>query len=128
MRFSHLSMDSNWLVSRTNPEFLRHLAGRMSISPVIAQVLINRGMKDADSIQNFLYPSLDNLHDPFLMPDMDRAVNRLKIAIEKGETVLIHGDYDADGITSVALLVDTLKKYGLKPTITSPTGSPRGTV
>ncbi len=109
-----MSIHSNWLVSRTNPEFLEHLAGRMSISPVIAQVLVNRGMKDNDAIQEFLYPSLDDLHDPFLMPDMDRAVERLKAAMEKDETVLIHGDYDAAGITSVALLVDTLKKYGLK--------------
>jgi single-stranded-DNA-specific exonuclease len=57
---------------------------------------------------------MESLHDPFLMPDMDRAVLRLKVALEKDETVLVHGDYDADGITSTALLVSVLRKLGIK--------------
>jgi single-stranded-DNA-specific exonuclease len=102
------------LVSRTNSEFLDYLSSKASISPVLAQVLVNRGIKDVASIRDFLYPSLDNLHDPFLMPDMERAVERLKIAIDRNETIFIHGDYDADGITSTALLMIILKEFGLK--------------
>ncbi|HBH61930.1 MAG TPA: single-stranded-DNA-specific exonuclease RecJ [Nitrospiraceae bacterium] len=107
-------MHRNWLVSKTNREFLAHLSRKLSISPVLAQVLVNRGMKDAVSIKDFLYPSLKRLHDPFLMPDMRAAVDRLKSAIDGDETVLVHGDYDADGITATALLVSTLSKMGLK--------------
>lgn len=81
---------------------------------VLAQVLVNRGMRDLDSIKNFLYPSLERLHDPFLLPDMDKAVARLKVAIKNDETVFIHGDYDADGITSTALLVNAFRKLKLK--------------
>ncbi|RJQ55614.1 MAG: single-stranded-DNA-specific exonuclease RecJ, partial [Nitrospiraceae bacterium] len=107
-------MHRNWLVNRTNPEFLKHLSGTASISPLLAQILVNRGIRDAGSIRNFLSPALDNLHDPFLLPDMDKAVARLKDAILKKETVFIHGDYDADGITATALLVSALKKLKLK--------------
>ena len=107
-------MHRNWLVNKTNQEFLAYLSNKVSISTVLAQVLVNRGMKDAGSIKDFLYPSLKKIHDPFLMPDIRAAVDRLRSAIERDETVLVHGDYDADGITSTALLVSTLDKLGLK--------------
>lgn len=107
-------MNRNWQVNRTNPEFLQYLSSRISISTVLAQILVNRGLKDVDSIKDFLYPSFDNIHDPYLLPDMDKAVDRVKLAVKRGETVFIHGDYDVDGITSTALLVDALNKLGLK--------------
>jgi single-stranded-DNA-specific exonuclease len=107
-------MHRNWLVNRTNPDFLKYISNNASISPVLAQVLVNRGMRDLDSIKNFLCPSVERLHDPFLLPDMDKAVERLLIAIRNNETIFIHGDYDADGITSTALLVSALRKLKLK--------------
>lgn len=107
-------MNRNWLVSKTNPEFLRYLSKKASVSPVLIQVLVNRGIRDAVSIKNFLNPCISDLHDPFLMPDMEYAVIRLKKAVEKNETVFVHGDYDADGITSTALLVSALRKLGLR--------------
>jgi len=107
-------MHRKWLVNRTNPEFLKYISHNASISPVLAQVLVNRGMRDIASIKNFLCPSLERLHDPFLLPDMDKAVDRVEAAIRNNETVFIHGDYDADGITSTALLVSALRKLKLK--------------
>ncbi len=107
-------MHQNWLVSRTNSEFLNYLASKASISHILAQVLVNRGIKDVDSIKKFLSPSLEDLHDPFLLTDMDKAVERLSVALEKKETVLVHGDYDADGVTSTALMVSVLRTLGLK--------------
>ena len=107
-------MHRNWVVNKTNPEFLQYLSASASISPAFAQVLVSRGMNDAESIKNFLTPSFQDIHDPFLMPDMDKAVKRLKEAVEKKETVLVHGDYDADGITSTALLVSVFRRLGLK--------------
>jgi single-stranded-DNA-specific exonuclease len=109
-----MTMNRNWLVTKTNPEFLDYLSKEASISPVLAQVMVNRGFKDAASIKDFLFPSLSNLHDPFLMPDMGKAVERLRSAIDRRETVFVHGDYDADGITSTALLVSSLRKLGVK--------------
>jgi single-stranded-DNA-specific exonuclease len=107
-------MHRNWRVNRTNPEFLTYLSSKASISPLLAQILVNRGIRDADSVQKFLFPSIENLHDPFLLPDMDKAVERLKTALKRDETILVHGDYDADGTTSTALLVSALNKLKLK--------------
>lgn len=107
-------MNRHWLVKRTNPEFLRYLSDKLSISATLAQILLNRGIKEPDSINDFLYPSLNNLCDPLLMPDMKDAVDRIGTAIDRGEAVLVHGDYDADGITSTALLVSALRRLGLK--------------
>jgi len=107
-------MNSNWIVNRTNPEFLEHLAKTASISPLIAQVLVNRGMKDVDSINQFINPSLDDLHDPFLLPDMQKAVDRIRTAVDRNETVFVHGDYDADGLTATAILIYSFNKLGLK--------------
>ena len=107
-------MNRHWLVKRTNPEFLKYLSDKLSISATVAQILVNRGFKEPDSIKNFLNPSLNNLYDPMLMPDMKEAVDRIRTAIDRKETVLVHGDYDADGITSTALLVSALRRLGLK--------------
>ncbi len=107
-------MHRNWVVNKTNPEFLQYLSASASISPAFAQVLVSRGMNDAESIKNFLNPSFQDIHDPFLMPDMDKAVKRLKEAVDRNETVLVHGDYDADGITSTALLVSVFRRLGIK--------------
>jgi single-stranded-DNA-specific exonuclease len=106
--------ERQWFVNRTNQEFLQHLSQQASISPIFAQILINRGLKDSSSIRDFLNPSLDNLHDPFLLPDMEAAVRRVRDAVMRRETVIVHGDYDADGITSSSLMISTLRGLGLK--------------
>ena len=105
-------MNHRWLVTKTNREFLKYLSAKASISPALAQVLVNRGIKDAEAIKEFLNPDLDCLHDPFLLPDMHIAVDRLKIALEKKDKIFIHGDYDADGVTATALLIDALGALG----------------
>jgi single-stranded-DNA-specific exonuclease len=101
------------LVNRTNPGFLQYISEKTSISTSLAQILVNRGIRDIDAVKEFLNPSLDGIHDPFLLPDMNRAVERVRSAIQRNETVLVHGDYDADGITSAALLVSGLREMGL---------------
>jgi len=106
-------MNRNWVVAKTNSEFLKYLSKEASISSVLAQVMVNRGFKDASSIKDFLYPSISNLHDPFLMPDMKKAIQRLGSAIDRKEIVFVHGDYDADGITSTALIVSSLRSLGV---------------
>lgn len=107
-------MNRHWLVNKTNTEFLEHLSKKASISTAFTQILINRGIKDVDSIKAFLSPSLDKLHDPFIMNDMEKAVDRLRTAIKKDETVFVHGDYDADGITATSFLISILKRLGLR--------------
>ncbi|MBC8414262.1 MAG: single-stranded-DNA-specific exonuclease RecJ [Nitrospira sp.] len=107
-------MHRKWLLSKTNADFIEYLSKGASVSPVLAQILVNRGIRDIKSIQTFISPPPSEMHDPFLMPDMQTAVSRLEHALKSGEKVLVHGDYDADGVTSTALLVSVFRKLGIE--------------
>jgi len=89
-----------------------HYAREFDISSLTAQVLLNRGINGLDAMRAMLRPSLDRLHDPFTMRNMDRAVRRLRRAIARKERIQIHGDYDVDGITSTAVLLIGLRALG----------------
>ncbi|MCX2744908.1 single-stranded-DNA-specific exonuclease RecJ [Mangrovivirga sp. M17] len=86
------------------------LSGLINVNPYIAETLLDRGVSCYDSAKKYFRPSLEELHDPYLMEDMDKAVDRLTTAINSGEEILIFGDYDVDGTTSVALFMTTLAK------------------
>ena len=88
------------------------IAKKAGLGPEAARLLFSRGIKDEDSLTRFLAPSLDDLHDPYLLHDMDKAVNRIRRAIEQGEFILVYGDYDADGMTSASILKETLEQLG----------------
>ncbi|HSC26764.1 MAG TPA: single-stranded-DNA-specific exonuclease RecJ, partial [Vicinamibacterales bacterium] len=88
------------------------LAAALGIHPTVARLLCLRGLADAESASRFLNPSLDHLHDPFRLADMDRAVARLEQALAGRERIAIHGDYDVDGITSTVLLRRALEMLG----------------
>jgi single-stranded-DNA-specific exonuclease len=86
------------------------LVFELNINYVLANLLIQRGITNFEHARQFFRPSLDNLHDPFLMKDMDKAIERLNKAIKNNEKILIYGDYDVDGTTSVALAYSFLRK------------------
>ena len=88
------------------------IAKKAGLGPEAARLLFSRGIKDEDSLSRFLAPSLDDLHDPYLLHDMDKAVNRIRRAIEQGEFILVYGDYDADGMTSASILKETFEQLG----------------
>ena len=77
----------------------------------ISELLIQRGITTVAESKRFFHPSLSDLHDPFLMPDMDKAVSRLNKALGKKERIMVYGDYDVDGTTSVALVYKYLLNY-----------------
>ncbi len=87
------------------------LEKRFPNCPAIARLLVQRGMKSWDDVQDFFYPSLSQLHDPFLMKDMDKAVNRLNRALGSKEKIMVYGDYDVDGTTAVALVYKYLQNF-----------------
>lgn len=89
----------------------KHLSVALNVNMVIANLLVQRGIKTFSEAQGFFRPRLNDLHDPFLMKDMDKAVARLEHAIKNQEKVLIYGDYDVDGTTSVAMIYLFLKDY-----------------
>lgn len=87
------------------------LARELQVDALVAGLLVQRGIGSFEAARTFFRPSLDHLHDPFLMRDMDRAVDRIEAAISAGERILVYGDYDVDGTTAVALLTDYLQGF-----------------
>ena len=85
-----------------------------SITPFIANLLYNRGITEADKAKGFLNPRTSSLHDPYLLRDMEKAVERISSAIKKDELICIFGDYDADGITATAILYKFLTSLGVR--------------
>ncbi|MDR0229697.1 MAG: single-stranded-DNA-specific exonuclease RecJ [Flavobacteriaceae bacterium] len=90
---------------------VKHLQEVLGVDKVIAQLLVQRDITTFEQAKEFFRPSLDDLHDPYLMKDMDKAVARIKIAIARGEKILVFGDYDVDGTTSVALMSSYLLTF-----------------
>ncbi len=99
------------LKAKPSPEKVKVLASQLKVSELIATLLVQRGIENYDQARQFFRPSLDDLHDPYLMKDMDKAVARIENAIEKGENILVFGDYDVDGTTAVSLVSSYLRSY-----------------
>ena len=107
-------MKFRWSLAPPQPLLAGQLAAQFKIPPLLAQCLLNRGFSEPSAIENFLSPRLKNLADPFLLPNMAAAVGRLLRAREQNESLIIFGDYDVDGVTSTALLVEVLRPLGWK--------------
>ena len=104
--------ERKWTVHEAgNPEKVDRLATELGVDRVLAELLVQRGVETFEQARRFFRPSLDDLHDPFLMKDMDLAVERLHEAITKGEKILVYGDYDVDGTTAVALVYSFVKRF-----------------
>lgn len=95
-----------------NPEKVREFVNKYGISPILAVVLLNRGLSNEDSLKNYLKKPLDSIYNPMLLPNMEEATERIKKAVEKKEKITIYGDYDADGVTSTAILYSFLSELG----------------
>ena len=87
------------------------LAKRYASVPPVSELLAQRGITSVEEAEKFFHPSLKDLHDPFLMPDMDKAVARLNKAMGKKERIMVYGDYDVDGTTAVALVYRYLQQF-----------------
>src|SRR5215813_5001197 len=106
------SREKKWVRKRYDEVAAARLKRELRISDISAAMLASRGITDIEAADKFLYPKLEHLHDPFLMKDMDKAVERIRLAIERGERICIYGDYDVDGTTSTIILKKTLKLLG----------------
>ena len=96
-----------------NKEQIAQLKKEIGIPEIIAKLLVERGITTFEAAKNFFRPSIESLHDPFLMEDMQKAVDRINFAIDNGQRILIYGDYDVDGTTSVALMYSFLSRFTL---------------
>ena len=103
-----------WHLRQADPHDIERLTREAGLSPVIARLLVARGISTPEQAQEFLAPSLAHLHDPYLMAGLRTAVERLRAAIERGETIFIYGDYDVDGTTAIVILKAALEICGGK--------------
>ena len=101
-----------WTIKpKPSEEKIKHLAQALSVEDFVAQLLVQRGIETFEDAKRFFRPSIDHLHDPYLMKDMEKAVERIEKAIENQERILVFGDYDVDGTTAVSLVSSYLKSY-----------------
>ncbi|MDD4310585.1 MAG: single-stranded-DNA-specific exonuclease RecJ [Candidatus Cloacimonetes bacterium] len=109
-------MDKRWLIPSPPGEesiaVVEELGAAFKIPRLVADLLYRKGLRTESAVQDFFYPKMDSLFDPFLFPEMGKAVDRILAAIDKGERITIYGDYDVDGTTSTALLYLGLKRIG----------------
>lgn len=106
-----LKSKTRWIVRESDHQLVKTLENELKITPLVASMLINRGLDTVDSARYFLFGK-GQFHDPYLLKGMDLAVNRIREAIENQEPILIFGDYDADGVSSTTVLMVTLKELG----------------
>jgi len=97
-------LQKRWVLKRAENQIVNHLNDVLKVNPILCELMVHRGINSYDAAKKFFRPSLDNLHDPFLMKGMDKAITRIEQAISQGEKILIYGDYDVDGTTAVALV------------------------
>ena len=107
-----MAKECKWILKEpADPAKVERLSTEVGIDKVLAELLVKRGVETFEQARSFFRPSLDTLHDPFLMKDMHKAVQRLHRAIAGGEKILVYGDYDVDGTTAVALVYSFIKRY-----------------
>ena len=110
-----MPIEKRWVVKpQGNPEAVAAMAAATGISPVLANLLVQRGIDTLKKAKKFFNPQLSDLHDPFLMKDMDKAVERVERAVRNREKIMVYGDYDVDGTTAVALVYKFLRQIGHK--------------
>jgi single-stranded-DNA-specific exonuclease len=105
-------MMRHWQTAAVDAARAEALAASTGLPEPLCAVLATRGLTEADAVDAFLQPRLSQLSDPFVLPDMEAGVDRVQRALEAGETMLVYGDYDVDGITSTALMVEVLQQLG----------------
>lgn len=107
-------MNKKWECYKVDENRVNELARKYKLSRILAQILVNRGFDEDSQIEKFLNPTRKDFHNPFFMPDMEKATNRILKAIEDKQKVMIYGDYDADGITSITVLKKFLNERGIE--------------
>ena len=107
-----LKPKSRWIVKQSDQSKTESLAKELNIHHITASLLVNRGLETVEDARYFLFGQKSQFHDPFLMKDMDKAVARIRQAVETEEQILVYGDYDADGVSSTTVMLKSLLEIG----------------
>ncbi|MHB9154712.1 MAG: single-stranded-DNA-specific exonuclease RecJ [Endomicrobiales bacterium] len=106
---------NNWIVKSPSPELMQEITRQLKLSRPAAAVLVNRGIASLKEAERYLSPDLNTLGNPFLLPDIGAAVERIRRAVDAKEKILVYGDRDVDGVTSISIMVRTLRSLGADP-------------
>ena len=104
-------MSVRWNIKKSDSILVKKLSDELGINEIIAHLLVLRGITTYNEAKKFFRPQISDLHDPFLLKGMNKAVERIQLALKKGEKILIYGDYDVDGTTSVAMMYNFLNRF-----------------
>lgn len=104
-------MGTHWSIQKSDKKVVKKLASKLGVNEIVAHLLVLRGITTYDMAKSFFRPQITDLHSPFLMKGMEDAIERIELAIKKGEKILIYGDYDVDGTTSVAMMYSFLIRF-----------------
>ncbi len=104
-------MQKRWILQQPDPSAIARLQEQLNLQPALLELLVKRGIEDLDTARSFFRPDPNTLHAPWLMKDMEKAVDRIERALQQNESILIYGDYDVDGTTSVASMYSFLRKH-----------------
>ena len=104
-------MQKRWNILQADPARVAALQAALKINAVLCRILVQRGLETFDQAKDFFRPQLEDLHDPWLMKDMEKAVDRILDAARRQEKILVYGDYDVDGTTAVACLFQFFRKW-----------------
>ena len=106
-----MRLEKKWILREgSDQDVVRQLSSELGVDPVLAELLVQRGVRTFEQARGFFRPNLADLHDPFLMKDMDKAVDRVHNAVINREKILVYGDYDVDGTTAVSLVYSFLRR------------------
>ena len=104
-------MDMRWNIQKSDSILVKKLSEELGVNEIVAHLLVLRGINTYNEAKKFFRPQISDLHDPFLMKGMNDAVDRIQFALKNHEKILIYGDYDVDGTTSVAMMYDFLNSH-----------------
>ena len=107
-------MNKKWRIYETDEEKVEQLQKEYNISKLLATILANKNITEPETVKLFLEPTRNDFHDPFLITDMEKSVDRILKAIDNKENITIYGDYDVDGITSITVLKSFLRDIGVE--------------
>ena len=108
----NLPKQKPWNVKTPNKNLVNQFSKELGISSFLSSLLVNRGIEDLEAARKYLFPKFADLHDPFLLPDMNKAIDRIERAIKDQESIMIYGDYDSDGTTAITVLLNALELRG----------------
>ncbi|MGY8987315.1 MAG: single-stranded-DNA-specific exonuclease RecJ [Flavobacteriales bacterium] len=107
-------MEKKWTLQKSDENLVENLSAELKVNKIVAHLLVLRGISTYDQAEKFFRPDIKDLHDPFLMKGMKDAVDRIELALKKGEKILVYGDYDVDGTTSVSMIYSFLSRFSEK--------------